>query len=82
MSVFCGQNPSNVLVWGFLKTHIILILGWCSGQSSHPEQEKPSEQVGASSRNNTGSNSILGSTFATEIGSNFIIGVRSTTYTE
>ncbi len=36
-------------------------------------------QVGASSRSNPGSNSILGSTFATEIGSNFIIGVRSTT---
>ncbi len=36
-------------------------------------------QLGASSRKNSGSNSILGSTFATELFSNFIIRVRSTT---
>ncbi len=36
-------------------------------------------QVGVSSRNNLGSNSIIGSTFAAEIGNNFIIGVRNTT---
>ncbi len=36
------------------------------------------QQVGVSSRNNPASNFILGSIFAREIGSNFIIRVRST----
>ncbi len=36
-------------------------------------------QVGGSGRNDPGSNSILGSTFAAKVSSNFIIKVRNTT---